>query len=710
MLRLAALVALTVPTLVAGPALANQIWTTDCNFNPQSSFALDELVCGMGDLDSPCNSSIIAAADIWIMPAGAPDFTLAPGSIPQHIVTAGGGGGFWGEYLWLPPLSAGTFDILIDEDCDGVFDPGLDLRTNNAFTVIGVLSGANIDVAAIKADALAEATRWGDIRDGWALTMAAVSLVNKVNTFASALGGDFSGLIGWVYGKVTGLPTDYNSAVLQIGTQIINGATSAMELHFIMLAADPPDSNYEPLVTLDWSVVQTPFADAELTAYPWAASGTTEQEFWTLEAANVMAEQAVLGDALIHQFEKFQGADAAGDQYWRYVTAQRVHDLAAEMDDHYGRMEQYVQEWHITLEGPPEADYLHDPTEFQAIQSRLAADGLDEDEVALLELYGLDEDARDAFVAATIATDVPPEPFGPIMLLDEMLDGIASARASLDDLQDQADAVVDDVAQVVTPHHPQASAGADYEVVLGQTLTLSAAASSDPDGDALTYAWDLDADGAFDDATGAAPTLQPSVLGSWLIGVVATDPSGNDDADWARVTVTAANQPPTLVSFTPEGLTVEVEVGEELPWSVAASDPEGGPVTYEWTLDEDVVGSAAEGAWTPVEGDLGLHLLRVRVADDSPLSADLLEQRQVLVVAASGGDDDDDAADDDDATDDDDAADDDDDATDDDDDDGDDDDSAGRAGGCSCSSSGASGAPVALLLMLALVWGRRRRP
>lgn len=56
---------------------------------------------------------------------------------------------------------------------------------------------------------------------------------------------------------------------------------------------------------------------------------------------------------------------------------------------------------------------------------------------------------------------------------------------------------------------PIANAGGPYSVAEGGSILLSAAGSSDPDlpADALSYAWDLDNDGAYDDATGSTPTF-----------------------------------------------------------------------------------------------------------------------------------------------------------------------------------------------------------
>lgn len=54
---------------------------------------------------------------------------------------------------------------------------------------------------------------------------------------------------------------------------------------------------------------------------------------------------------------------------------------------------------------------------------------------------------------------------------------------------------------------PVADAGGPYVVKPGARLVLDASGSVDADGDELTYAWDLDGDGAFDDATGPTVTV-----------------------------------------------------------------------------------------------------------------------------------------------------------------------------------------------------------
>ncbi|MCP5027877.1 MAG: hypothetical protein GY929_16505, partial [Actinomycetia bacterium] len=54
---------------------------------------------------------------------------------------------------------------------------------------------------------------------------------------------------------------------------------------------------------------------------------------------------------------------------------------------------------------------------------------------------------------------------------------------------------------------PTADPGGPYVIAEGHGLTLDASGSTDPETDPLSYAWDLDNDTFYDDATGVSPTF-----------------------------------------------------------------------------------------------------------------------------------------------------------------------------------------------------------
>ena len=55
------------------------------------------------------------------------------------------------------------------------------------------------------------------------------------------------------------------------------------------------------------------------------------------------------------------------------------------------------------------------------------------------------------------------------------------------------------------------------------TVAFDGSGSSDPDGDPITYAWDLDGDGVFDDSTAAQPTFTYTQTGSFTVRLRVTD-------------------------------------------------------------------------------------------------------------------------------------------------------------------------------------------
>ena len=63
------------------------------------------------------------------------------------------------------------------------------------------------------------------------------------------------------------------------------------------------------------------------------------------------------------------------------------------------------------------------------------------------------------------------------------------------------------------------------------TVTFDGTASTDPEASALTYAWDLDGDGAYDDSTAAAPVVHLHVRRQFTVRLRVTDPGGLSGTD-----------------------------------------------------------------------------------------------------------------------------------------------------------------------------------
>ena len=57
-------------------------------------------------------------------------------------------------------------------------------------------------------------------------------------------------------------------------------------------------------------------------------------------------------------------------------------------------------------------------------------------------------------------------------------------------------------------------------------VNSDARASSDPDGDSLTYAWDTDGDGEYDDSNTVITESTYTTAGTYPVGLKVTDPSG----------------------------------------------------------------------------------------------------------------------------------------------------------------------------------------
>lgn len=159
---------------------------------------------------------------------------------------------------------------------------------------------------------------------------------------------------------------------------------------------------------------------------------------------------------------------------------------------------------------------------------------------------------------------------------------------------------------------PEADAGAGVSVPEGASGGLDASGSEAGDFGPLTFAWDFDEDGSFDDATGATPTFSAASLDgpdSVTVALAVTDACGRTDTDSLVVTVT--NDDPSITSATQDGPVMEPGT---VNFSAAATDPGGDSITFTWDFDDSstpVTGAAPSHTFA----DSGTYDVTVTAAD-----------------------------------------------------------------------------------------------
>ena len=108
--------------------------------------------------------------------------------------------------------------------------------------------------------------------------------------------------------------------------------------------------------------------------------------------------------------------------------------------------------------------------------------------------------------------------------------------------------------------------------------------SSDPEGDNLTFAWDLDGDGAYDDADSATPSWTYTASGAVAASVRVTDAQGATSTD--TVTITVGNTAPIATIELPSAGTTW-KVGDQIAFRGSATDAQDGPLpgpNLSWAL------------------------------------------------------------------------------------------------------------------------------
>lgn len=173
---------------------------------------------------------------------------------------------------------------------------------------------------------------------------------------------------------------------------------------------------------------------------------------------------------------------------------------------------------------------------------------------------------------------------------------------------------------------PVAAAGGPYTVAEGGSVLLDASGTTDPDlpDDVLTYEWDFDGDGEYDDATGVHPTFSAALLDgpdSKTVGLKVTDSYGEFNTSEAPIDV--INVAPSLADATfeveensPNGMVVGMISGTDPGDDLLTYSIVGGTGATAFAINANS-GQITVADATQLDYETTLSLtLEVQVADD----------------------------------------------------------------------------------------------
>ena len=178
--------------------------------------------------------------------------------------------------------------------------------------------------------------------------------------------------------------------------------------------------------------------------------------------------------------------------------------------------------------------------------------------------------------------------------------GTDTLRMTVTDKDGGAAAAKTPVAVAAVNHPPTAAVGGPYSGNEGAPVSLNGSGSSDPDGDALTYAWSF-GDGST--GTGATPSHAYADNGSYTVSVTVTDSKGASSTA-ATTIVTVANIAPTVSA--PASLAASA--GSPVTLSATFSDPGTRDAPWSYTINWGDGTAATTGSVTSQTGISAAHI------------------------------------------------------------------------------------------------------
>lgn len=175
---------------------------------------------------------------------------------------------------------------------------------------------------------------------------------------------------------------------------------------------------------------------------------------------------------------------------------------------------------------------------------------------------------------------------------------------------------------------PVADAGRNQNVATGDSVTLGGSASTDANGDILSYRWSFvsrpaGSAASLNNPNSVSPSFAADMAGNYVVEVVVNDGSADSAPSRVTVTATTANVAPIASAGANQNIKTGILVFLD---GTGSSDPEGSRLTYRWSFVSIPASSTTSltniatkmPAFTPdVDGN---YVVELRVKDEDGAS------------------------------------------------------------------------------------------
>lgn len=602
---------------VAEQASALQISASDCNLGFTSAYGVGDAVCVTGDLDIVPPGKIFPEGDVYIVPLGWPNAFADVSGGANHLLGTSGGGAFVDELVWLPQLAAGPYELVVDQYPFGGALGAEDLRSGLAFTVQPVVGLAGFDPTPLQA-AVPDAK------------LSAIEARHSIYWFAMFSGAHDNPawrlrytLVDDVIAKLafglhcldtgTPCPSSQSAGVVTSTSVRLHAAMQTLEDAYEVLASSPADPTFDKVVPLDLGPILAQGG-------PWTPGANQPIVTHVTRITQLLEIQAAAFTALGPTLARAKSANDAASHAWvtRHAKAARAYatlalDAGAELATELDALE-------LHLAGIANLEENQSSRAYTIVVDELVQQGFAPCDTEVLHSYGL-TDPQIAAVRSKLGQLTVPPDLSAKALLAALRATSSKLAAPLGDLVTQANQVIAANEGHALETGPVTTLTTSPTGAVGIAQSVTASSTHFDPQVMFTHAWDLDGDGAFDDATGATIDFTPIASGPNLVFVNTLDGFGGGDIAITKTDVIVSNQPPIITALAPASHLPIALVGEQVLFHVEASDADDlAPLQIEWRVDGAVQGTAADFTFTMP--DQAIHAVEVRVADSSPASPD----------------------------------------------------------------------------------------